>query len=65
MTTYNYIALQNGKNIVQGQIDADSHRHARSLLREKGLIATKIYSASEKEAIVTQKLQTTKRKRSK
>lgn len=63
MTTYNYIALQNGKNIVQGQIDADSHRHARTLLREKGLIATKIYSAEEKETIVNQKIKTKKLKK--
>lgn len=63
MTLYNYIALQNGKNIVKGEIEAESHKQARSMLREKGLIATKIFSAEEKEVIINQKITTKKLKK--
>lgn len=64
MTTYNYIALQNnGKNVIKGQIEATSHREARAKLREQNLIATKIYSAEEKEEIVNKKIVTTKLKK--
>ena len=63
MTTYNYIALQNGKNVIKGQIEANSHREARAKLREQNLIATKIFSAEEKEEIVNKKIVTTKLKK--
>lgn len=63
MTTYNYIALQNGKNVIKGQIEASSHREARAKLREQNLIATKIFSAEEKEEIVNKKIVPTKLKK--
>lgn len=63
MAVYNYIALQNGKNVINGQIEADSHRDARAKLREKGLIATKIYTDTEKEEVVTSRITTTKLKK--
>ena len=63
MTTYNYIALQNGKYIINGQIEANSHRDARSKLREKGLIATKIFTEQEKDEVVTKQIKTSKLKK--
>ena len=51
MPAYNYIALKNGKDIVKGQIEALNQRDARSALREKGLIATKIYTDEEKQDV--------------
>ena len=63
MAIFNYVALQNGKNIVSGKIEAETHRDARSKLRDQGLIATKIYTDNEKEEVVTNRITTTKLKK--
>ena len=63
MAIFNYVALQNGKNIISGKIEAETHRDARSKLRDKGLIATKIYTDNEKEEVITNRITTTKLKK--
>lgn len=48
MPIYNYVALRNGKEIVNGKIEAESSREARSLIGKMGLIPTKITDNTQK-----------------
>lgn len=48
MTAFTYQALQKTGNINKGIIEADSPRHARQLLRERGLIPTDIKLVNSK-----------------
>lgn len=48
MTIYNYIALRNGSEIVNGKIDADDVKAAREAIRNLGLTPTKVFEDSNK-----------------
>ncbi len=52
MSAYQYLAIKKNGNNCKGVIEADSERHARKLLRDKGLLPTSVYplkkSASKK-----------------
>ncbi len=48
MTIYNYIALRNGSEIVNGKIDADDVKAAREAIRNLGLTPTKVFEDSSK-----------------
>ena len=48
MTIYNYIALRNGSEIVNGKIDAEDVKAAREAIRNLGLTPTKVFEDSSK-----------------
>ena len=43
MTIYNYVALRNQTEVVNGKIEADDIRAARAGIRAMGLMPTKVY----------------------
>lgn len=48
MTIYNYIALRNQAEIVNGKIEAEDVRAARECIRNLGLVPTKVFEESQK-----------------
>lgn len=48
MTIYNYIALRNQSEIVNGKIEAEDVRAARECIRNLGLVPTKVFEESQK-----------------
>ena len=48
MTIYNYVALQNGKDVVKGKVEAHDLREARENIRKLGFIPTKVYEEKSK-----------------
>ena len=48
MTIYNYVALRNGSEIVNGKIEADDQKGAREAIRGLGLVPTKIFEEGQK-----------------
>ncbi|WED44186.1 GspF family T2SS innner membrane protein variant LspF [Legionella cardiaca] len=49
MGAYHYQALNKTGNITKGVIEADSERHARQLLRERGMIPTQIRTLAKQQ----------------
>src|SRR5687768_3496165 len=47
MGAYQYLALKKNGSSDKGVIEADSERHARQLLRDRGLIPTKIHALTQ------------------
>lgn len=47
MAIYNYVALKNNKNIVQGKIEANNLKEARENVRKLGFLPTKIYEEAK------------------
>ena len=48
MTIFNYIALRNGSEIVNGKIEADDVKAAREAIKQLGLIPTKVFDEGKK-----------------
>ena len=48
MTIFNYIALRNQSEIVNGKIDAEDVKSAREAIRNLGLVPTKVFEDSKK-----------------
>lgn len=48
MTIYNYIALRNQSEIVNGKIEAEDVKTAREAIRNLGLVPTKVFEDSQK-----------------
>ncbi len=48
MTIFNYIALRNQSEVVNGKIEADDVKAAREAIRNLGLIPTKVFEDSQK-----------------
>lgn len=55
MGAYQYLALKKNGSSDKGVIEADSERHARQLLREKGLIPTQIQTLTQQKVGVHSK----------
>lgn len=51
MGAYQYQALKKSGSTNKGVIEADSERHARQLLREKGLIPTQIQPLTQQRFV--------------
>ena len=56
MTIYNYLALQNGKDIVKGKVEAGDLREARENIRKLGFIPTKVYEEKSKADEINENL---------
>ena len=50
MTIFNYIALKNQSEIVNGKIEAEDVKAAREAIRNLGLIPTKVFAEGKKAA---------------
>lgn len=50
MTIYNYIALRNQSEIVNGKIEAEDVKSAREAIRNLGLVPTKVFDESKKSS---------------
>ena len=50
MTIFNYIALRNQSEIVNGKIEAEDPKAAREAIRAMGLIPTKVFDEGKKAA---------------
>ena len=48
MTIFNYIALRNGSEIVNGKIEAEDVKAAREAIKQLGLIPTKVFDENKK-----------------
>lgn len=48
MAIFNYIALRNGSEIVNGKIEADDVKAAREAIRQLGLVPTKVFDENKK-----------------
>lgn len=48
MTIFNYVALRNQSEIVNGKIEADDVKSAREAIRNLGLVPTKVFEDSKK-----------------
>ncbi len=48
MTIYNYIALKNQSEVVNGKIEAEDVKSAREAIRNLGLVPTKVFEDSQK-----------------
>lgn len=53
MGAYQYLALSKNGNTNKGVIEADSERHARQLLRDKGLIPTEVQTLTQQRVTGT------------
>lgn len=56
MTIYNYVALKNKTDIVNGKIEADDVKTAREEIRKLGLLPTKVFEDSAKNTAPKVKL---------
>ena len=50
MTIFNYIALRNQSEIVNGKIEAEDIKAAREAIRALGLMPTKVFDEGKKSA---------------
>ena len=48
MTIYNYSALKNNNEVVQGKIEAEDVKMAREEIRKLGLLPTKVFEEGQK-----------------
>ena len=48
MTIFNYIALRNGSEVVNGKIEAEDVKAAREAIRQLGLVPTKVFDENKK-----------------
>ena len=48
MTIFNYIALRNQSEIVNGKIEAEDIKAAREAIRNLGLVPTKVFGEDKK-----------------
>ena len=51
MTIFNYVALRNQSEIVNGKIEAEDVKAAREAIRALGLIPTKVFDEGKKAVL--------------